>query len=212
MTRVAPTQVTSSPAADRRRLLRVAVVTAAVVMLGTSITIATTRGGEPDVQRLVYVSGRDDHGALATESVAVHARPDGAEVARVSDGTVARVLDTRGSWLLIDPVDGRTGGWIDDYWLRGRVHLVDPGAPGCAVTTAAIAGSAARYQLPASQQVEVTDAQTVDGTVWVAVRAGEEHDPSWVRQDVLSDIPGPSPFQGDGACGDVEWPEPAHDH
>ncbi|HSK23798.1 MAG TPA: hypothetical protein VK906_11505 [Egicoccus sp.] len=197
---------------EQRRLLRIVMVTAAAVMLGTSIVIAATAGDGADPQRLVYVSGRDDHGALATDTVAVHAGPDGAEVGALADGTVARVEDSRGTWLRIEPVDGSTGGWVDDYWLRGRVHLVDPAAPGCAVTTAATAGGPPRYQLPASVQVEVFDARTVDGRAWVAVRAGEDHDLSWVPQAMLSDIPGPNPLTASAGCQDLDWPEPAHDH
>lgn len=197
---------------ERRRLLRVAMVTAAVAMLGTSVAIAATQGGADDPPRLVYVSGRDDHGALATATVTVHAGPDGAEVGALADGTLARVEDSRGTWLRITPVDGSPGGWVDDYWLRGRLHLVDPAAPGCAVTTAATAGGSARYQLPASAQVEVFDAQTVEGRSWVAVRAGRDHDLSWVPQELLSDIAGPNPLSAGGGCEDLDWPEPVHDH
>lgn len=187
-------------------------VTAAVVMLGTSVVIAATGGDRDDPERLVYVSGRDDHGALAIQTIALHAGPDGAEVARVAAGTVARVVDSRGTWLRIAPVDDSAGGWVDDFWLRGRVHLVDPTAPGCAVTTAATAGGPPRYQLPASQQVELFDAQVVDGRPWTAVRGDEQHELSWVPQDVLSDIPGPNPRTADGGCQDLDWPEPVHDH
>lgn len=197
---------------ERQRLLRVIMVTAAVVMLGTSVVIAATAGDRVEPQRLVYVSGRDDHGAQATDTVALHARPDGAETGRVAADTVARVTDSRGTWLHIAPVDGSAGGWVDDFWLRGQVHLVDPAAPGCPVTTAAAAGGPPRFQLPASQQVEVFDAQTVDGLPWVAVRALEKHELSWVPQDILSDLPGPHPFADGGDCQDLDWPEPVHEH
>lgn len=203
---------TASGPQEHRRLVRVAMVTAAVTMLGTSIVLAVSTGGDADLPRLVYVSGRDDHGALATDTVAVHGRPDGVEVGALADGTVARVADTRGTWLRIEPVDGSAGGWVDDFWLRGRVHLVDPATPGCAVITAATAGGPPRYQLPASQQVEVLDARAVDGRSWVAVRAEDDHDLSWVPQDLLSDVPGPNPRVLDGGCEELDWPEPVHEH
>lgn len=84
--------------------------------------------------RMVWVSGRDDHGMVAEESVAVYDGPDGSRVVgRVPDGTLAHVLSTDGQWLRIRTADGRpVTGWIDDFFLRGQVRLVGA-APGCAV-------------------------------------------------------------------------------
>jgi len=82
--------------------------------------------------RLVLVSGRDDHGLLTRRTLPLRARPvDGPTVGRVANGTLARVVDGEGQWLEIETVEGPVRrGWIDDFFLRGVVHLVGP-EPSC---------------------------------------------------------------------------------
>jgi hypothetical protein len=197
---------------ERRRVVRAGVVALAATMFGLSVLLSFART-DADPERLVYVSGRDDHGLLASPTVTVHARPDGGEVGELPDGTIVRVLDTRGTWLHVAPVDGSTGGWVDDFWLRGRLHLVDPSAPGCAVPTSAAPDGPPAFQLPPSRQVELLDASVVQGELWVAVRPDEDHDPSWVRAGLVSELPGPDPRgTPDQACESLPWPEPVHEH
>ena len=84
-------------------------------------------------ERLVWVSGRDDHGMVAEESVPVYDAVEGHHVlGEVPDGTLARVLATDGQWLRVRTAEGndRVTGWVDDFFLRGEVRLVGP-APSC---------------------------------------------------------------------------------
>lgn len=86
------------------------------------------QGGRPD-GRLVMVSGRDDHGLLAQESVQVYGAPGGTDpVGRIADGTLVHVTGIEGTWLRVATAEGRAvQGWVDDYFLRGEVRVV--GAP-----------------------------------------------------------------------------------
>lgn len=81
---------------------------------------------------LVLVSGRDDHGELASPAVALYSAPAGRmRVGRVPDGTLARVVASVGTWLQVSTVEGKAvQGWVDDFYLRRQVHLVGP-APTC---------------------------------------------------------------------------------
>ena len=87
-------------------------------------------GGVPE-RELVLVSGRDDHGLLVQERVTLAAEPEGEpEQASVGDGTLVRVVETRGEWLRVRTVEGRRAeGWVNDYYLRGTVHVCAPGLP-----------------------------------------------------------------------------------
>lgn len=109
----------------------------ALLLLGLSLT-GCGGGGEaerpsadPD-GRLVLVSGRDDHGLVAHERVPVYDGPASDErIGTVADGTLARVDDGDGSWLHVATAEGPSvEGWVDDFYLRGVVHLVGD-APSC---------------------------------------------------------------------------------
>lgn len=95
---------------------------------------ATSGAPRPD-GRLVLVSGRDDHGLVATTRVPVYAGPGSRRrVGSVPDGTLARVSRIRGSWLHVATAEGPpVQGWVDDFFLRGVVHLVGA-APTCRAT------------------------------------------------------------------------------
>jgi hypothetical protein len=82
--------------------------------------------------RLVLVSGRDDHGLVATAQVPVYDGPGSSHrTGAVPDGTLAHVTGTDGSWLHVVTAEGRpVDGWVDDFFLRGMVHLVGA-APSC---------------------------------------------------------------------------------
>lgn len=127
-----------------------AVLAGAAVLLAAAGTVAATGGpsvsarptapvapspATPGDGRLVLVSGRDDHGLLATERVALRDRPAaGAAISgEVPDGTLTRVVEVHGNWLRVRAAEGPAAeGWVDDFFLRGGVHLVGP-PPSCAV-------------------------------------------------------------------------------
>jgi hypothetical protein len=102
----------------------------------------------------VLVSGRDDHGELASAQVALFASPGGSRpVGQVRDQTLARVVAVRGTWLQVRTVEGPpVQGWVDDFYLRRTLHLVGT-APSCQV-------SLAGHQLAAGEQALVLQ---VDG-------------------------------------------------
>ena len=108
----------------------------ALLLLGLSLTGCggaepKQSSADPDV-RLVLVSGRDDHGLVASERVPVYGGPGSDEqVGTVAGGTLARVDAGDGSWLHVATAEGPSvEGWVDDFYLRGVVHLVGD-APSC---------------------------------------------------------------------------------
>lgn len=114
--------------------------TAAVVLAATAALAGCGAGGDPasgDAAqrpdgRLVLVSGRDDHGERRFESVSVYDTPDEQEVAgTIPDGTLAHVSEIEGQMLEVVTAEGEAvTGWVDDFYLRGTLHLVGP-APHC---------------------------------------------------------------------------------
>jgi hypothetical protein len=88
-------------------------------------------GERPD-GRLVLVSGRDDHGEPRSETVSVYESADEQEIAgRIPDGTLAHVSEIEGQMLQVVTAEGeQVTGWVDDFYLRGTLHLVGPG-PDC---------------------------------------------------------------------------------
>jgi hypothetical protein len=99
----------------------------------------------------VLVSGRDDHGELASDHVDVHPAAGTSTVSgEVRDGTLARVVAIEGTWLRVRTLEGPpVQGWVDDFHLRREIHLVGP-APTC---RASVDGRG----LPAGQQAVVLD-------------------------------------------------------
>ena len=147
--------------------------------------------------RLVLISGRDDHGMVATDLVPVYEKPEGdRRVARVHDGTLAEVLSTDGQWLQVRTVEGPPAiGWVDDFFLRGEARLVGP-APSCAST---VDGH------PRDGGTLVVVRALKQGRVWVEtvtppVASG------WAPRDDLQELPP----QGAG-CGDIP-PDDKHAH
>ncbi|MCI4062101.1 SH3 domain-containing protein [Micromonospora sp. R77] len=146
--------------------------------------------------RLVLVSGRDDHGLLADERVTLRDRPaaDGTGTGRVPDGTLARVEEVRGTWLRIRTVEGPpTRGWLDDFFLRGGVHLVGP-PPTCSVP---FDGGT----LPAGEQAVVLDLRAAR----VKVRINRTGATDWVDRTVVREIP-------PDRCAPIGRDEPVGDH
>lgn len=112
------------------------VASAALLLLGLVLTgCGGAASGDPSSRpdgRLVLVSGRDDHGLVAHERVPVYAGPaSDDEVGTVADGTLAHVTRTDGAWVHVVTAEGTPAeGWVDDFFLRGAVHLVGR-APSC---------------------------------------------------------------------------------
>lgn len=117
-------------------------LTAATVLL---VGIVATGCGSPDSGpapvtappqqgdgRLVLVSGRDDHGMVAMRRVPVYEKPEAAHaVAKIVDGTLARVVEIEGQWLRVETVEGPDlTGWVNDFYLRSEARLVGP-PPSC---------------------------------------------------------------------------------
>lgn len=88
-------------------------------------------GEEPPRRGLLLLSGRDDHGLVAEPLVALSHEPGGRGHAHaVRDGTLVRVVATRGEWAYVRTLEGaRVDGWVNDYYLRGVVHACAPGLP-----------------------------------------------------------------------------------
>ena len=148
--------------------------------------------------RLVWVSGRDDHGMVAEEQVTVYDAPEGSQaLGRVADGTLARVLDTDGTWLRVRTAEGshRVTGWVDDFYLRGEVRLVGA-APSCA---ARLAGK----RRAGGTLVVVRD---LHGSRARVETVAEPTGSGWVDRSVLQELPP----QG-SHCGDIP-PDDRHAH
>lgn len=146
--------------------------------------------------RLVMVSGRDDHGLLATEEVAVHESVEGRRTGAIPDATLVSVLDREGQWLRVQTVEGRAVvGWVDDFRLRGELRLVGP-APTC---EAGMAGDLV-------EGGTLVTAWRVDGDrVLVETVAGDRRR-GWAARSDLQELPP----QG-GRCGD-QPPGGGHRH
>jgi hypothetical protein len=158
----------------RRHVLVAASASVALLATGCA-TSSRAAGAKARIARpYVLVSGRDDHGLVELASVPLVAAPGShQQVGSVPDGTLARLLDVRGTWLDVAPVRGVSApGWVDDYRLRGVVHLVGA-APSCRVTVRG-------HRLPVAEQAEVLD---VSG------------DRAWVRLVRHPDVSGPVPLR-----------------
>jgi len=108
-------------------------VTLRHAVAATALLLAVAGCAEESDGRLVLVSGRDDHGFVASASVPLVDRPGGTRgIGLIADGTLARVHDVDGQWLEVEALEGQpVRGWVDDFHLRPVVHLVGP-PPSCA--------------------------------------------------------------------------------
>ncbi len=117
-----------------RRALVVAAVSAGLVLAAAAGTAhaGPWRGvpaAQRPVDRLVLVSGRDDHGLLELKAVPLTRTENGGGViGMVSDGTLARAVDVDGTQVRVRTVEGPAlTGWVDDYRLRGILLRTEPG-------------------------------------------------------------------------------------
>lgn len=179
----------------------------AVLVLVTAFGWPQAASVTADDKLIVLVSGRDDHGLDAFDELPLHDGPDGTQIGTVPADTLAVVTETDGTWLRISTLEGpQTEGWIDEFLVRGELHLVHPEAPGCPVATA-------EGELPASTRVRLVDVhRTASDRLEVGVvpvAGGAEHhvERSWLRE-----LPGSRPVSGT-ACETVHDVLPGpHDH
>lgn len=160
-------------------------------------TSADPAASSAPADRLVLVSGRDDHGMVAEEQVPVYDAPEGAHVTgRVADATLARVLDADGQWLRVETVEGaHRVGWVDDFFLRGEARLVGP-APSCSVRLAGERRTGGTLVVVRGLHDHRARVETVS----------EPTTTGWVDRAVLQELPP----QG-RRCGDVP-PDDKHAH
>ncbi len=137
---------------------------------------APTMTPESGAGAIVMISGRDDHGLLADPLVPLLNTPDSqrlqeasAIVANVRSGSLAQVLEERGSWLRVQVLGSSdVTGWVNDYYLRNRAFRRDSHG----------------------EQLELLAAQMVDSQVMIAVRPvlTPEATPAWVAASDLCEV------------------------
>lgn len=138
--------------------------------------------------RLVMISGRDDHGLVATERVTLRDGVDGQPLTSVPDGVLVSVLDRDGQWLEVQTVEGTQAvGWVDDFRLRGELRLV--GAPPSCRSTLA--------RRPVEGGTPVTVWQ-VDGDRVLVETVAEPQTRGWAPRADLQELPP----QGDDCAED----------
>lgn len=173
-----------------------------------ALLVAAACGGSgAEGPPVLLLSGKDDHGIVAEERVALLDVPEGDPLVLVPDGTLVEVLDQEDEWFEVRALEGERGeGWVNDFYLRGRVHLVgDP--PGCDVALTGEPGGAAYATVPASTQAEVLDFH--DG--WVGVLPLGEDRIGLVPRVWVSELPGPAAEPG-VACAELELDREAKPH
>src|SRR5437868_727376 len=118
----------------RRLIPYMGIALAALVGLGIIFWMTQADRPAPVTQHtIVLVSGRDDHGLLANKQVLLYPTPgdpaaSGPSSGALPDGTFARVLEVRGSWLHIASIaNPALNGWVDDFYLRSRALRLDGG-------------------------------------------------------------------------------------
>lgn len=175
----------------------------ALVLLGGGATACGSHSSEesaraPGDRRLVMVSGRDDHGLLADEKVALYDGPgSGHVVAELPDATLLHVTATDGTWQHVLTAEGPSiGGWVDDFYLRGELRLVG-GPPTC---RSRIGGE----RVAGGTLVTVWK---IDGRrIWVTEVADDQRS-GWARRSDLQELAPQGPD-----CGDDPPDQPEHHH
>lgn len=181
----------------RQRLVLGAVSVAGAMSL-VPATAGMGSGADDGTGRIVLVSGRDDHGLPALAAVSLLSAPEGTpKGSAVPDGTLAEVVSTHGEWLQVRTLEGvPRRGWVNDYYLRGTVHLVGR-VPSCRV-------SLGGHDHPAGQQTTVEAVRPYR----VLVRALHDGSKGWVPRSHLQERP---PSAADG-CDSAPVPRAPHRH
>lgn len=139
-------------------------------------------GGEQGGRAVLLVSGRDDHGELVQETVSLSAAPGGRAAAKVAAGSLVAVVETRAEWIRVRTLRGGATGWVNDYFLRGVVHLVAP-VRGCPVRSR----DGGAYAPNA--QVELLGYERRGVELWVRARSVEGGREGWVPARTVSELP-----------------------
>lgn len=163
-----------------------------VAALGAAAFLVSGCGDSPGAPKLerttLLVSGRDDHGLLAQPSVELRRSPDGPVAASLLDGTLVRVLEARGEWLRVRALEGaRSDGWVNDYYLRGTVHVVAPN--GCAAAASGAPGARPTRALARNVQAELLGVAIRGGRTWVRVRTLVSRTAAWVDRRAVRELP-----------------------
>lgn len=153
-----------------------------VASLAAAVLLLAACGGEEPARSVLIASGRDDHGDLVQDTVGLSAEPEGPATAEVAAGSLVAVVDMRGEWIRVRSLQGTAAGWVNDYYLRGVVHLV-AGIPGCPVPKRD--GGA----FEPNAQVELLEYEQQPGALWVRVRLLGGGTEGWVRPRALSELP-----------------------
>lgn len=190
------------PTSGRRRYVVAAVLVVVAIAIATVVRVIRP---EP-VLAYALVSGRDDHGVTVADARDLRAGPDGEVVGTIPTGTLVAVHHEAPPWLYVTPVEGgMVSGWIDDFVLRGTVHVVLPDTPACPPTVA-------DGVLEPSAQVRVVDHHRVANRAEVGIRLVTTGRDYHVPRAWLRDWHGP-PRQPGTDCRDVgDLGEPVHDH
>ena len=156
-------------------------------------------GGRPSGAGVVLVSGRDDHGLLATPSVALSDTPEGQPGAQVPDATLVAVVATRGEWLEVRTITGAAAqGWVNDFSLRAGAHL-RAAAGRCNLTLAERPEGPGTIEVPANTQAKLLEVTEVGGTIWVKARPAG-HPAGWIERSAVHELPGDRVVQDQGTC------------
>ncbi len=191
----------------RRGLIAGVVVSAVAAALLSMLVVSGGDGGDVLAGRpIVMLSGLDDHGLLARDTVelldAPAAEGEGQVLASLPDATLVRVLgDDGGSWLEVVALDGSAAGWVDEFHVRGTAHVVAD-EPACPTSLRGVADGPVLAKLRPSEQVELVDDHLVGEQRWIGVRAVQQDLLGLVPAASLSALPGPPPVPG-VPCADV---------
>lgn len=162
-----------------------------VLVAGTSASSRSATVITPEAPGpVVLVSGRDDHGELASAHVSVHAVPGSAPASgEIRDGTLARVVALEGTWLEVRTLEGpAVQGWVDDFYLRREIHLVGP-TPSCR-------SNLAGHALDAGEQAVVLDVRGRQVRVQLLSGAPAGPTTGWVSRAAVHEL---APREG---CGE----------
>jgi hypothetical protein len=142
------------------------------------------------VRKILLASGRDDHGLRTHPHVRLLSAPDVHAEARaaVPDGALVRLLDMRGDWLRVRALERRGAvGWVNDFWLRGTVHLLDRST--CTAALAVAPGTRSARKLERNVQAELLGAAHHAGATWLRVRTIPAQRIGWVRARAVHELP-----------------------
>lgn len=184
----------------------VAAIAVSACAKGDTLDLTTGDLGRP----ILLVSGRDDHGLLAADAVDVLDEPGGRLIGQIPDDTLVQVLGEDNEWIEVRTLEGReVEGWVNDFHLRRRVHLVGQPAA-CDVGVHGVIAGPAVEVWEASALVELVDVHGPDAD-WLGVRRVRDGALALVPRPLVRELSGPAPRPG-VACEDIPVDETAERH